>query len=155
MRLAGGALLFITLGLAACSPDGSSADAEPLTLPTGELDELIVLELVPGEGEPVEVGDTVRVHYTGWLYDPEAADRRGRQFDSSRGGRPYEFRAGLGNVIRGWDEGIPGMRVGGRRYLFLPPEHGYGERGTSDGSIPPDAALLFDVELLAINPSDE
>ncbi|HEX6996157.1 MAG TPA: FKBP-type peptidyl-prolyl cis-trans isomerase [Gammaproteobacteria bacterium] len=130
---------------------GSSGAYAPIALPSGELRELTVIELEAGSGEPVERGDTAVVHYTGWLYDPNAGNRRGAQFDSSRGGEAFSFQLGAGRVIRGWEEGIQGMRVGGRRYLFLPPEYAYGERG-SPPTIPPNAALVFDVELVEIIP---
>jgi len=129
---------------------GAVQSAEgPIRLPTGEVVELTAVDLRTGEGPAIEPGDTAVVHYTGWLYDPEAENRRGSQFDSSRGGEPFSFPLGAGRVIRGWDEGVAGMRVGGRRYLFIPPEYGYGERGAG-AVIPPNATLFFDVELIEI-----
>ena len=96
-------------------------------------------------------GMVVIVHYTGWLYDPSAQDLRGRQFDSSRErGQPFSFHLGSGHVIRGWEQGIPGMKVGGTRRLVIPPELAYGSKGAGNGVIPPDATLLFEVELLAV-----
>ncbi len=97
-------------------------------------------------------GSLVTVHYTGWLYDPKAHRRaKGTKFDSSRdaGGRPFQFWLGAGNVIRGWDEGVVGMKVGGHRRLVIPSSLGYGQRGAG-GVIPPGAALVFDVELLDV-----
>jgi FKBP-type peptidyl-prolyl cis-trans isomerase len=102
-----------------------------------------------GDGNEAAAGQQVTVHYTGWLYDAGAPDTRGRQFDSSRGGEPLEFRLGAGNVIPGWDQGVAGMRVGGRRTLTIPPALGYGSQGFP-GAIPPDATLVFDVELLDV-----
>lgn len=103
-----------------------------------------------GSGDPVVPGPVAVVHYTGWLYDESAPDNKGQQFDSSRdSGDPLRFPLGVGRVIRGWDEGIAGMRVGERRMLVIPPELGYGDRGAG-GVIPPGATLLFDVELVGI-----
>ncbi len=103
-----------------------------------------------GTGAEAQNGHTVRVHYTGWLYDPGAAENKGKKFDSSRDRNdPFEFRLGTGQVIRGWDEGVAGMKVGGSRTLVIPPAMGYGSRGAG-GVIPPNATLLFDVELLGV-----
>jgi FKBP-type peptidyl-prolyl cis-trans isomerase len=111
--------------------------------------ELTVVDDRVGDGNEAAAGQQVTVHYTGWLYDAGAPDNRGRQFDSSRGGEPLEFRLGAGNVIPGWDQGVAGMRVGGRRTLTIPPALGYGSQGFP-GAIPPDATLVFDVELLDV-----
>jgi FKBP-type peptidyl-prolyl cis-trans isomerase FkpA len=103
-----------------------------------------------GTGAEATSGKQVSVHYTGWLYDPKPADHRGKKFDSSRDhGDPFEFKLGAGQVIRGWDQGVAGMRVGGTRTLVIPSELGYGQRGAG-GAIPPNATLLFDVELVAV-----
>ena len=105
-----------------------------------------------GTGAEATVGHDVTVHYTGWLYDPSRPDRKGAKFDSSRDrGEPFSFRLGAGQVIRGWDEGVAGMKVGGQRTLTIPPDMGYGARGAG-GVIPPNATLLFDVELLNVGP---
>jgi FKBP-type peptidyl-prolyl cis-trans isomerase len=112
---------------------------------------VLVTDVVPGIGEEALPGKVVIVHYTGWLYDPAAKDHRGRQFDSSRErGQPLSFPLGAGRVIRGWDEGLAGMKVGGTRRLVIPPTLAYGARGAGNGVIPPNATLLFDVELLAV-----
>jgi len=109
------------------------------TTPSG----LIVEELVLGEGAAVATGQRVTVHYTGWLTS-------GKKFDSSKDrGDPFVFPLGAGQVIRGWDEGVQGMKVGGSRKLTIPPELGYGARGAG-GVIPPNATLVFEVELLGI-----
>lgn len=100
-----------------------------------------------GSGEEAKAGQNVAVHYTGWLYNDGV---KGRKFDSSKDrGDPFEFELGAGMVIRGWDEGVQGMRVGGTRVLVIPPELGYGARGAG-GVIPPNATLMFEVELLEV-----
>ena len=142
--------------LTACGGQGpnetsGSAGSQAIALPSGELTDLTVIDVQVGSGEAVQRGDTAVVHYTGWLYDPNAGNRRGAQFDSSMGGDTFSFQLGAGRVIRGWEESVDGMRVGGRRYLFLPPEYAYGERGAPP-VIPPNAALVFDVELVEIVP---
>jgi FKBP-type peptidyl-prolyl cis-trans isomerase FkpA len=109
------------------------------TSPSG----LIVEEVVVGNGALAESGQRVKVHYTGWLTD-------GTKFDSSKDrGDPFVFPLGAGHVIKGWDEGVEGMKVGGTRKLTIPPALGYGARGAG-GVIPPNATLVFEVELLAI-----
>jgi peptidylprolyl isomerase len=101
----------------------------------------------PGTGRAPRRGQTAVVHYTGWLYVDGA---RGKKFDSSVDkGKPFEFRVGQGDVIRGWDEGVLTMKTGGRRTLIIPPALGYGERGAG-ADIPPNATLIFDVELIAV-----
>jgi FKBP-type peptidyl-prolyl cis-trans isomerase len=100
-----------------------------------------------GEGAQAQSGDEVTVHYTGWLF---ADGERGAKFDSSKDRNdPFEFSLGAGMVIRGWDEGVAGMHIGGKRTLRIPPDMGYGARGAG-GVIPPNATLEFEVELLAI-----
>ena len=112
---------------------------------------VLVTDLVKGVGDEAFPGMVVIVHYTGWLYDPNAKDFRGRQFDSSRErGQPFSFHLGSGHVIRGWEQGIPGMKVGGTRRLVIPPELAYGSKGAGNGVIPPYATLMFEVELLAV-----
>lgn len=105
-------------------------------------------DTTPGTGAEARAGQYVQVHYTGWLHDPAAANGRGRKFDSSKDrGDPFEFALGAGQVIRGWDEGVQGMKVGGTRVLTIPADLGYGARGAG-GVIPPNATLVFEVELL-------
>jgi FKBP-type peptidyl-prolyl cis-trans isomerase FkpA len=103
-----------------------------------------------GTGATATAGKEVTVHYTGWLYDEKAADHHGKKFDSSRDREePFAFRLGAGMVIRGWEEGVVAMNVGGTRTLTIPPDLGYGARGAG-GVIPPNAVLVFDVELLDV-----
>ena len=101
-----------------------------------------------GNGATAQPGQTAIVHYTGWL---SVAGEKGRQFDSSRTrGQPFSFPLGGGRVIKGWDEGVVGMKVGGQRSLIIPPQLGYGAQGAGGGVIPPNATLIFDVELLDV-----
>ncbi len=115
----------------------------PTTTPSG----LIIEDVVVGEGAVAAAGQNVTVHYTGWLTDGVI---KGRKFDSSKDRNdPFAFPLGGGHVIKGWDEGVQGMKVGGKRMLTIPPALGYGARGAG-GVIPPNATLLFEVELLGI-----
>ena len=110
---------------------------------------LVKTDTVVGKGKEAIAGKTVEVHYTGWLYEVTAPKQRGKQFDSSVGRGPFSFPLGAGRVIKGWDEGVAGMKVGGKRTLVIPAELAYGKRGAG-GVIPPDAMLVFDVELLDV-----
>jgi FKBP-type peptidyl-prolyl cis-trans isomerase FkpA len=111
---------------------------------------LQIEDTVVGTGAEAQAGQRVRVHYTGWLHDPAAPLSRGRKFDSSKDrGQPFSFGLGRGEVISGWDEGVKGMKVGGTRVLTIPPEMGYGARGAG-GVIPPNATLVFEVDLLGV-----
>ena len=156
MRAVGGLALVATLtSLVACGakqqslPPGCEATGSD-TAVAAPVTELHRVDVVQCNGEGVSQGQIAVVHYTGWLYDPAAPEQKGAKFDSSRDrGKPYSFPLGTGQVIRGWDEGMQGMRVGGQRRLVIPPELAYGERGAAN-VIPPGAALVFDVELLAI-----
>ena len=118
-----------------------------MTTPSNEMQ---IDDTTTGTGAQAVAGNRVRVHYTGWLYDPTAKNSRGAKFDSSKDrGQPFSFGLGGGEVIRGWDEGVKGMKVGGTRVLTIPPEMGYGARGAG-GVIPPNATLVFEVELLGV-----
>jgi FKBP-type peptidyl-prolyl cis-trans isomerase FkpA len=129
--------------LAACQP-------APPTFTGGDIPELQLIDLQPGDGREARAGDQVRVHYSGWLHQHDAPDGRGARFDSSlERGEPLAFRLGAGRVIRGWDEGVVGMREGGTRVLRLPAEYAYGSRGAGN-RIPPGASLVFEVELVEV-----
>lgn len=111
---------------------------------------LIKTDTKLGEGAEAQAGQTVIVHYTGWLYDESAPDHKGKKFDSSLDRNdPFGFPLGGGRVIKGWDQGVAGMKEGGQRTLVIPPEMGYGKRGAG-GVIPGNATLVFDVELLDV-----
>jgi FKBP-type peptidyl-prolyl cis-trans isomerase FkpA len=113
--------------------------------------ELQKIDVQAGSGAEAVAGKAGIVHYTGWLYDPAAPGNKGAKFDSSVDRKvPFGFILGAGRVIRGWDEGVAGMKVGGKRTLVIPPQMGYGERGAGGGLIPPNATLLFDVELIEV-----
>lgn len=125
-----------------CTPPAEG----PMEPPT----ELVITELAAGQGDAIAPGSTAVMHYTGWLFDPAAPEGKGTKFDSSRDrGQPFRFPLGAGRVIQGWDQGVPGMKVGEQRRLVIPPQLGYGSRGAG-GVIPPNATLVFDVELLGI-----
>jgi FKBP-type peptidyl-prolyl cis-trans isomerase FkpA len=154
------AVALSALLVTACSksgkPEQPAAPApapEPVAAPPATGSESMPLQktdLTPGTGAEIKSGQTALVHYTGWLYDAAAPENKGKQFDSSVGGEPFEFSVGAGHVIAGWDQGVAGMKVGGKRRLVIPPELGYGARGAGAGLIPPNATLLFDVELVEI-----
>jgi FKBP-type peptidyl-prolyl cis-trans isomerase FkpA len=105
-------------------------------------------DTVTGTGKTAVAGATITVHYTGWLYSPKAPKQQGTRFDSSVGGDPFTFQLGSGQVIKGWDQGLAGMKVGGKRTLVIPAALAYGDRGA--GPIPPKANLIFEVTLLDV-----
>jgi FKBP-type peptidyl-prolyl cis-trans isomerase FkpA len=137
----------LIIGLALKSRTGADGAASAQTAPNQGLK---MTDVKTGSGAEAVEGKTVVVHYTGWLYDESAPENKGKKFDSSRDrGDPFDFPLGAGHVIKGWDQGVAGMKVGGQRTLVIPPEMGYGARGAG-GVIPPNATLVFDVELLQV-----
>ena len=136
--------LLAVFALAACS-------TPPPAQASGQVDKLTVIDQKVGTGAEAKAGMDVLVHYTGWLYDEHAEDKHGATFDSSYDhGAPFNFTLGAGSVIDGWDQGVAGMRVGGKRTLLIPAVLGYGARGAG-GDIPPNASLVFDVELIDVS----
>jgi FKBP-type peptidyl-prolyl cis-trans isomerase FkpA len=128
--------------VAASGCGGSDSPSSPSTMPRGEFAQI---DLVVGTGATASNGRLLNVAYTGWLYDPARAESKGTQFDSGT----YAFTLGSGNAIQGWHLGLVGMRLGGRRRLIIPPELAYGSQGRPP-TIPANASLLFDVELLSV-----
>lgn len=141
--------LGLTLAVTACKrADDPQAAAAPASVPAASAPAFQKIDAVQGAGAEATAGRTAVVHYTGWLFDPNAANQRGDEFDSSQGRSPFSFQLGAGQVIQGWDVGVQGMKVGGKRTLIVPAEMGYGAGGA--GPIPPNATLVFDVELLDV-----
>lgn len=140
--------------MAACSDKTATTGTTGTSSPQAtdiKMVDLVKTDVKVGDGAEATAGKMVSVHYTGWLYDEAAADKHGKKFDSSRDrGQPFQFPLAGGQVIKGWDEGVQGMKIGGQRTLVIPPEMGYGARGAG-GVIPPNATLVFDVELLGVN----
>lgn len=143
------ALFFIPMLMAMLIIGGCSGPSEPPRM-AGGVTELEIIGVVVGSGTEARAGQSVTVHYSGWLYDENAADKKGSKFDSSVDrGKPFEFPLGAGRVIKGWDQGVAGMKVGGTRTLIIPPDFGYGARGAGR-TIPANASLVFEVELLGV-----
>lgn len=141
--------LALLLAAGICS-SAAYAEKPAVKMETGNVTELIVKDTKLGKGAKATAGREVSVHYTGWLYDAAAAGHKGKKFDSSLDrGKPIEFGLGSGMVIEGWDQGLQGMKVGGKRTLIIPPHLGYGAQG-APGAIPPNATLIFDVELVGV-----
>ena len=140
------------------APSGIALAQTPDTVPAppqskldAKVTQLQIIDTTVGTGPEAVKGKVVVVHYTGWLYDPSLPDKKGKKFDSSLDRKsPFTFPLGGGRVIRGWDEGVAGMHVGGKRTLVIPADMAYGSRGAG-GVVPPHATLMFDVELLAVN----
>lgn len=142
----------LAAGLTACQPQTTGGTPAEVAKNTegAVVEELQITDLVVGEGALAEAGKNIVVHYTGWLYDTSQPDNKGDKFDSSLDrNQPFQFPLGAGRVIKGWDEGFSGMQVGGKRLLVIPPEMGYGSRGAG-AVIPPNATLMFEVELLDV-----
>ncbi|WP_332852160.1 FKBP-type peptidyl-prolyl cis-trans isomerase [Duganella sp. S19_KUP01_CR8] len=134
--------LTLTLALAGCERAKAPQEAAAAAAPLQKIDTVV------GTGKEAVAGVTAVVNYTGWLYLPTAPLQHGAQFDSSIGREAFSFPLGAGRVIPGWDEGVKGMKIGGKRTLIVPAAMGYGENGA--GPIPPNATLIFDVELLDV-----
>lgn len=136
--------LLAVFALVACS-------TPPPAQASGQVDKLTVIDQKVGTGAEAKAGMDVLVQYTGWLYDEHAKDKHGAKFDSSYDhGAPFNFTLGAGRVIDGWDQGVAGMKVGGKRTLLIPAALGYGARGAG-ADIPPNASLVFDVELVDVS----
>jgi FKBP-type peptidyl-prolyl cis-trans isomerase FkpA len=141
---------FCALSLNACKAESTAPTTSTQETAMTASTELQKIDTQPGTGREAEPGFHISVHYTGWLYDEKAEGHKGKKFDSSLDRKqPFDFDLGNGQVIQGWDEGFAGMKVGGKRTLIIPPEMGYGARGAG-GAIPPNATLLFEVELLDV-----
>ena len=141
------ATLACAVALTAC---GAAANTDkPVVLdPNTQVKELVITNPVVGTGTEAVAGDTLKVLYTGWLYDASKPDNKGKQFDANQTGAGFDFVLGSGTVIVGWDQGLVGMKVGGTRILSIPYTLGYGARGAS--SIPAYAGLLFEVKLIGV-----
>lgn len=140
---------FVVVGCNVKSPSTNAAPTKETTM-TNTITELKKIDTQVGTGREAEAGLNVSVHYTGWLFDTAVDGNKGKKFDSSLDRKqPFDFFLGGGQVIQGWDEGVAGMKIGGKRTLIIPSEMGYGARGAG-GAIPPNAVLIFDVELLDV-----
>jgi FKBP-type peptidyl-prolyl cis-trans isomerase FkpA len=136
-------LRILAVAVASLSAGCTSSPAAPTVTPPFSQAEIVI-----GLGDPAAAGQSLNVNYTGWLYAADAPETKGVQFDSNRGGSPFTFTLGGGQVIQGWDQGLVGLRVGGSRRLVIPPSLAYGS--TRHSLIPPNATLVFDVELVSI-----
>lgn len=139
------AMVVMTFGMLVAGCGGGGSGTATPSGPTA----LQVTDTAIGTGATATAGNLVTVHYSGWLYDAAAVNSRGALFDSSVGKSPFQFKLGAGQVIAGWDQGVAGMRVGGTRTLVIPSSMGYGATGVP-GVIPANAALVFNVEMLAV-----
>lgn len=140
----------VIASLTGCSDTKQSAPQATAQSQASAPQKLTIIDSKVGTGATASKNQLALVHYTGWLYDDKAPDHKGKKFDSSRDrGQPFGFPLGGGRVIPGWDEGVQGMKVGGQRTLVIPPDMGYGASGAG-GVIPPNATLVFDVELVDV-----
>ncbi|HEY9107813.1 MAG TPA: FKBP-type peptidyl-prolyl cis-trans isomerase [Roseateles sp.] len=146
-------LALSAIALAACGGGGGDSGTPANTDPNGwnAVTALKSVDTVVGTGAQADTTKNVTVHYTGYLYDVRVANTKGTQFDSSVGKAPYPFKLGAGQVIPGFDQGVTGMKVGGKRTVTIPASLGYGSTGAGGGVIPPNAALVFDLELVSVN----
>lgn len=149
MKSRGGRFLSLFALMAGVVAAGCSGNDSNPTGPILPFAPFAQQDLRVGTGADAATGRRVTVNYTGWFYDPTRPENKGQQFDTSVGRQPFTFTIGLGQVIRGWDQGVPGMKVGGQRRLTVPPELGYGANG-SGGVIPPNATLVFDIDLIDV-----
>jgi FKBP-type peptidyl-prolyl cis-trans isomerase len=140
------ALAFVVL-LAVATLGSGCDDSNPLAPSLGI--PFTVTDITVGTGTTAATGQTIRVYYTGWLYSTTAAENKGSQFDANTTGTGFGLTLGVTSVIQGWQQGIPGMKVGGKRRLIIPPELAYGTTGAGNGAIPGNATLIFEIELLA------
>ena len=139
-----------TIGVVVLLAMIAACNGKPTSVPTSTVNSMQSTELKAGTGEAVTAGKIAVVQYTGWLYEASAPDKKGKQFDSSRTtGQPFRFPLGTGQVIKGWDQGVVGMKIGESRRLIIPADLAYGDAGAG-GVIPPGATLVFDVDLVAI-----
>ncbi|MEP6883432.1 MAG: FKBP-type peptidyl-prolyl cis-trans isomerase [Gammaproteobacteria bacterium] len=137
------AVIVLAGSIAACG-------SKPVTAPSPGVDAMQSVQLKAGSGPEITAGKIAVVQYTGWLYEASAPEHKGKQFDSSRtAGQPFRFPVGTGQVIKGWDQGVVGMKIGESRRLVIPADLAYGDSGAG-GVIPPGATLIFDIDLVAI-----
>lgn len=143
-------LMGVAVNLPALAAGSKPKESQVMNETPGKIAGLNIIDHKIGDGKEATPGTNVTVHYTGWLFDATRDDQKGKKFDSSVDrGQPFSFPLGAGRVIQGWDKGVAGMKVGGKRTLIIGPELGYGARGAG-GVIPPNATLVFDVELLDV-----
>jgi FKBP-type peptidyl-prolyl cis-trans isomerase FkpA len=142
--------LLLTFGVVALAALIAACGGKPVAVSTPGASTMQSVDLKAGAGPEIAAGKIAVVQYTGWLYEASAPDNKGKQFDSSRSaGQPFRFPVGTGQVIKGWDQGVLGMKIGGSRRLIIPADMAYGDSGAG-GVIPPGATLIFDIDLVGI-----